>query len=171
MSNDIGTKFEIFVEQLFKDLGKRKVRRDINYKLINRFSKKSIKIIQIDVEFYDWFGKYIVECKYLSNGKVKDDDVNKLKKNLDYLELEKAIIATNQDFHIQAKRLAKKLKHDENKKILLYNREKLQSLDYDRMSLSAALFQRMRGISLENKIRRINRKRYLNKSYSEKRYF
>ena len=170
MSNNIGTKFEIFTEQLFKNNGKLGVKRNVNYHLRNRFSKKTIKIVQIDIQFYDWFGKYIVECKYLSNGNINDDVVNKLKKNLDYLGLEKAIIATNQDFHIQARRLVKKIKQDNNKKILLYNNEKLQSLDYDRMSLSAALFQKMKGITIDDKIKKINLKKYSTKPIIEKKY-
>jgi len=164
MANDIGTKFEIFVEQLFKDLGKIRVKRNVQYHLQNKFSKKTMKIVQIDVQFYDWLGKYIVECKYLSNGNVNDDVVNKVKKNLGYLGLEKAIIATNQDFHIQAKRLAKKYG------IKLYNGKKLESLDQDRMSLTLALFQKMRGITIDDKIKKINIRRYSTKPIIQEGY-
>ncbi len=163
MSNK-GLKFEIFVEQLLKDLGKVRVRRNVQYHLKNRFSKKTMKIVQIDVQFYDWFGKYIIECKYKEKGNVNDDVVNKVKKNLGYLGLEKAIIATNQDFHLQAKRLAKKYK------IRLYNSKKLQSLDEDRMSLTGAVFQKMRGKTIEDKIKRINEKKYSNNPIIQNNY-
>jgi hypothetical protein len=162
MSNN-GLKFEIFVEQLLRDLGKIRVRRNVQYHLKSRFSKKIMKIVQIDVQFYDFFNKYIVECKYKERGNVNDDVVNKVKKNLGYLGLEKAIIATNQDFHLQAKRLAKKYG------IKLYNNKKLQSLDEDRMSLTGALFQKVRGKTIEDKIAKINEK-YSNNSIIQERY-
>ena len=164
MLNDIGTKFEIFTQKLFKDLGKIKVRRNVQYHLQNRFSKKTMKIVQIDVQFYDWFGKYIVECKYLNNGNVNDDVVNKVRKNLGYLGLEKAIIATNQDFHIQAKRLAKKYG------IKLYNGKKLQSLDHDRISLTSALFDKLRKRTIDDKIKKINLRKYSTKPIVQKGY-
>lgn len=164
MANDIGTKFEIFVEQLFKDLGKIRVKRNVQYHLQKRFSKKTMKIVQIDVQFYDWFGKYIVECKYLNNGNVNDDVVNKVKKNLGYLGLEKAIIATNQDFHIQAKRLAKKYR------IKLYNKKTLEKLDYDRLSLAGMLFYKIKKRNLEDQIRKINPRKYSTEATVQKSY-
>ncbi len=163
MSNE-GMKFEIFIEELFKDIGKLRVRKNIHYHLKKRFSKKTLKIVQVDVQFYDFLNKYIVECKYLSKGNVNDDVVNKVKKNLGYLGLEKAIIATNQDFHLQAKRLAKK--HG----IKLYNGKIIQSLDYDRMSLAGEILQKIKGKTIEDKIKKINLRNYSQKPYIQKCY-
>jgi len=162
--NDIGTKFEIYIENLFRDLGKLRVRRNVQYHLKRRLAKETVKTVQVDVQFYDLFGKCIVECKYLNNGNINDDVVNKVKKNLDYLGLEKAIIATNQDFQIQAKRLAKKYS------ITLYNKEVLEKLDYDRLSLAGMIVKKLRKRSLEEQVEKIQPEKYSTKPIAQVKY-
>jgi len=164
MANNIGTKFEIYVENLFRDLGKFRVKRNVNYQLQRRFTKKLVKIVQIDVQFYDFFGKYIVECKYLNNGNVGDDVVNKVKKNLEYLGLEKAIIATNQDFQMQAKRLAKKYG------IKLYNKKILEKLDYERLSFIEMIAKKVKNRTLEEQVDKIKLENYSNKPIMQVKY-
>jgi hypothetical protein len=159
-----GLKFEIYVEQLFKDLGKLRVRRNVQYHLLKWPKKEEVKIVQIDVQFYDLLGKHIVECKYMSNGTVNDDVVNKVKKNMDYLGIERAVIATNQDFHVQAKRLAKKYE------IELCNKEKLEKIDYERRSIVGMMLYRFQKKSLEEQIDKINEKKYANNAFIERKY-
>ena len=105
----LGTKFEIFVEQLFKSLGVRKVRRNVVYHR-DRYLYR-----QVDVEFYNQ-DLVIVELKYSSNGKIGyklrggeknksgqlistiNNLIDEVEERRLFVRANKAVLITNQDF-------------------------------------------------------------------------
>lgn len=105
-----GSQFEIWVEQLFKNLGVKNVRRNVVYHRA-RYCYR-----QVDVEFYHQ-GLVIVELKYSSNGNISinlregekkksgqllstiDNLLDELEERRRFVQAGRALLVTNKDFN------------------------------------------------------------------------
>jgi len=162
--NENGYKLEIYVEKLYYDLGKLNVKRNVQYNIKKIFSKELIKKIQVDVQFFDLKGTNIVECKYLSSGAVNDDDVNKLRKNTEYLGNDNGILVTNKDFSENAVRLAGKYE------IKLISGNELRKMDYDRSLFSYIQGKFGKRADLEKQLKGISLSKYSNEPVIKTKY-
>ncbi|MBI2129586.1 restriction endonuclease [Candidatus Woesearchaeota archaeon] len=104
--NENGYKFEIFVEKLYKNLGKDNVQR--NLLLADRTSNNGQRC-QIDLAFDDWLAKRYVECKYYENTSVPFGDVEEFVTKLGKIGAEtcQGIMVTNSSFMPSAMKYAK----------------------------------------------------------------
>mgnify|MGYP000341886865 CR=1 FL=1 len=143
----IGTKFEVWAEQLFSDLGYNVRRNTIYYK---GSKKRGNTYRQVDLEyfgktlgFFPWHT--ILELKYSNGGKIRlnhraihpskkkqERSIENLVAEVDerrrFVRANSAIIITNSYFTDELKKEAKKCR------IKLYDRDKLLSLDKQRAS-------------------------------------
>ena len=132
-----GYKFEVWVEQLYRDLGKPNVQRNVRY-----------KNCQVDV-IYGWIFRHYVECKYSGNGAITEEEVAKFKSDLDLIGAspKKGEMVTNKGYTPKARRIAKMYG------IRLYDGKALQQMDRRRQGIFGRIFGRRE--SLEEKIRRV----------------
>lgn len=137
-ANEIGYKFEVWVEQLYRDIGRPNVQRNVYYKSRN---------CRIDI-MYGWIFRHYVECKYSSNGAITEEAVSKFKADLDLMRAspKKGEMVTNRGYTPKARQIAKMYG------IKLYDGKALQQMDRRRQSIFGRMFGRKE--SLEEKIRR-----------------
>tara|TARA_Y100000310_G_scaffold317846_1_gene371196 strand:+ start:16822 stop:17358 length:537 start_codon:yes stop_codon:yes gene_type:complete len=160
-----GKKFEVYLEELLKDVGKRKVKRNVQY------FKTYFQHRQVDVEFHDyhfWNSHIIVEAKY-TGGVVKlkrrndyqkkkqkisiDNIVNELEERRRYVGAREAILITNRKFEKSV------YKEAENySSIQVYDLGDLEKLEKNR-----GLFKRSRDV--QKTINSINLKKYTEEAY------
>lgn len=95
--NENGYKFEIFVEKLYRNLGKDNVQR--NLLLADRTSNNGQRC-QIDLAFDDWLAKRYVECKYYENTSIPSSDVEEFVTKLGKIgaSAKQGIMVTNSSF-------------------------------------------------------------------------
>ncbi len=157
----LGTKFEIWAEQLFSDLGYNIRRNLVYYK-----NSKNKDCKQIDLEYstkvYGLMPPYmtntILELKYSSSGKIglnhwsKRNSINNLAQEVherkQFVGADYAILVTNQYVTDELKKEAEK------NRIKLYDRDKLQLMDKKRASLVEKIGLKKRA-SLEEQIQSI----------------
>ena len=157
-----GAKLEIYVEQLFKDMCKFRVRRNVVYSINGRFTKRR-RQAQIDVEFWDLLGKTIVECKYY-DGNVSARDVREFNERKKKVFHNHAMMISNSDYTESAKELANKYG------IKLVNGEQLRQMDYERLTLIEMVIDNMgKRKGLEDQIKDIDLRKYRG-HYSVKQY-
>ena len=157
-----GAKLEIYVEQLFKDMGKIRVRRNVQYNVNGVVSKRK-KRAQIDVEYWDLLGKTIVECKYYSNN-VSKSDVEEFYERASKIDHSRAIMITNQGYTNAAKKFARK------KMIKLIDGDKLRRMDHNRLSIPGMVMDKLgKRKSLDDQIKEVDVRKY-RKHYSSKDY-
>lgn len=177
----LGTKFEIYVEQLLNDnYSYRKVRRNINY------IKKGVGYRQVDVEYHNFSplnSLVIVELKYCSNGKLGlnlkngekirnkpsgkngqkikciDNVVAETEERRKFIGASKVILVTNNYFQDPVRYEAEKWKYS---RVKLYDLSDLIQLERDRGLFSTILprgndfFERR----VQDNIKSINLRRY-----------
>ena len=174
LNNINGTKFEIWGEELFKDLSRsarpqyRAVRRNVVYK--RRNARR-----QVDLEYFNVLSPLspfvILEFKYTSNGylplmlREEKKKQKQKKRKLDnilaeteerrrFVKADKAIIVTNKYFEKAAIHKARKYTNIE-----LYDRNKLEELDSKRNKLFG-LISYKRAKPLEQQIQGIRMRGY-----------
>jgi len=141
-NKEIGTKFEIWAEHLFSDLGYN-VRRNLVY--YKESKNKDCK--QIDLEYstkvYGLMPPYmtntILELKYSSSGKIglnhwrKRDNTNNLVQDINerkkFVNADYSILVTNQYVTDVLKKEARK------HRVRIYDRDKLKALDRKRAQM------------------------------------
>ncbi|MEK6950703.1 MAG: restriction endonuclease [Nanoarchaeota archaeon] len=162
----LGSKFEIWVEELLKDNGYCFVRRNIIY------HRDRYEFRQVDIDYREgflWQTHTMVECKYSSRGKVKlalretksktaqqikaiDTILDELEERRQFVKADNAILLTNQYFSPEVYREAKQFPHLEVKDSCW-----LRELEKRRVGLWNGLFRRK---SLEQQIAEIDLRRY-----------
>lgn len=157
-----GAKLEVFVEKLFKDMGKVRVRRNVQYSIRGVVSKKRMRA-QIDVEYWDLLGKTIVECKYYV-WDVPKNDVETFHERAKKVIHSKAVMITNSNYTNDAKKFARR------KGIKLIDGEELKKMDHDRLSIPGMVLDRLgKRKSLDDQIRDVNMRKY--KKYHSSRTY
>jgi len=160
-NKEIGTKFEVWAEHLFFDLGYNVKRNIVYYE-----ESKNKECKQIDLEYFTkvyglmapYLTKTILELKYSSNGNIslnhwnKKSNTNNLiqeiheRKKLVYADY--AILVTNQYVTDKLRKEARKYR------VRVYDRGKLQILDRKRASLIEKIGLKKRA-SLEEQVESI----------------
>ena len=168
MSNNTtkqGAKLEVYVEQLFKDFCKVRVKRNVVYSCRGVLTRRKRRA-QIDVEYWDLHGKTIVECKYYNSTNVSLEDVEEFKKRSERVRHNHAIMVTNTDYTYSARMLAKKYG------IRIVNGRKLENMSYERLGLAAIVRQRLgRRKSLEEEIRGVDLNKHEYSAYHSSRQY
>ncbi|MBS1266727.1 MAG: hypothetical protein MAG795_00696 [Candidatus Woesearchaeota archaeon] len=158
-----GAMLEIYVKQLFKDLCKLKVRRNVQYRCKGVLTNKN-KRAQIDVEFWDLKGKTIVECKYYGSSKVSVTDVDEFYQRSKLVRHTRKIMVTNTCYTQGAVNTAKE--HG----IRLIDADQLKKMDYERLSLVGMIKDRLgKRKSLDEQIKDADLRNY-GEYYSAKQY-
>ncbi|MBT5022464.1 hypothetical protein HOK51_09130 [Candidatus Woesearchaeota archaeon] len=128
-NNIMGKKFEIYVANLYKDLGKRKIRHDTYVKIPNNNGKSMH--VQIDVMYKAIFYDHYIECKYRKPGnKVSLDEVAKFYAAIELIKvpMRRAELITNQYFNDRA------IEYADTKGLKLYNLDDLLKMEKERRS-------------------------------------
>ncbi len=123
-NNILGRKFEAYVANIFIDLGKYNVRKNI-------ILKKNTYISEFDI-IYGYVNKKYIECKFKSKQYVvTTEEVSVFAKKLDLYNIKNShgIIITNRFLSNKAKAICKV------SKIKTIEREELEKLDYERLNL------------------------------------
>ena len=160
----MGTKFEMWLEELYNDLGRSKVRRNIKYfKVSNNYR-------QVDVEFHEWAiwnSHVIVEAKYSMNKarfsieprrkifckKRIDNIVYELEERRRYVGASRAILVTNKQFEKSVYKEAENFSH-----IQVYDLGDLEKLDSNRKGIFD-YFREQKNIERQIKSIRLPRSR------------
>ena len=127
-NNLIGKKFENYVSNIFLDLGKQNIKKNIIIKKNKCFSEFDI--------VYGYINKKYVECKFKSREYVvTTEEVCVFAKKLDLHNINNSsgIIITNKYLSNKAKEICKK------SRIKIIERNTLNKLDYERMNLINSL--------------------------------
>jgi len=161
-NKEIGTKFEIWVEQLFSDFGYNVKRNLIYYK-----NSKNKECKQIDLEYFTkvyglmapYLTKTILELKYSSNGKIGLNHWNK-KTNTNNLiqEIHERKKLVNADYAVLVtnRYVTEKLRKEARKySVGIYDRDKLQKMDRKRAPIIERIGIKKRA-GLEEQIQEIN---------------
>ncbi len=165
----IGTKFEIWLEQLYKDLEYSFVQRNIRY-----YTKEKHIFRQVDIEYHDGLfhpinSHVIIEAKYLSYSNLKlqlrseknkinqkinsiDTILDEVEERRQFVKARKAIIVTNQTAEKQLYTLAQQYR-----RIEIVDANELQKMDQERRTILD--FFRTRP-TIEQQINNINIKNY-----------
>ena len=100
-----GRAFELYVADLYRDLGRREVAHDIHITVT-----KGVRV-QIDVMYQAWFRKHYVECKYTSNTAIALDDIAKFSAQLTLLRASptQGTVITNASFDARVCMYAKQI--------------------------------------------------------------
>ncbi|OGM02092.1 hypothetical protein A3K72_00065 [Candidatus Woesearchaeota archaeon RBG_13_36_6] len=153
-----GRKLEVYVEQLFKDLGKWFVKRNVYYSFRSVLRDRVVRRVQVDVQYYDLYGKTIVECKHYDVWRVSAQAVEDFDDTVRLVKPSNALLITNSSLTREAQGLA------EEYGIQVYDGEGLKMLDQERQGL--------RGIrkTLEEQLKDVDLRRYPREHYSIKRY-
>lgn len=162
-----GKRLEVYAEQLFRDLGKLLVRRDVYYSFRSLLRKRVVRRAQVDVQYYDEYGKVIVECKYYDAWRVSAEDVRDFKRRIDLIRPDQALILTNSSLTRKGEELAKSFG------IEVYDHEALQMLDCERQRMVGMLTQNpsRNGETLEEQLQEIDLRMYdLKKHYNVTKY-
>jgi len=127
MIKNKGSGLEIFVSELYKDLGYRDVKVDYRVKKTNGEESANG---QIDVTYKDPILRKYVECKYRTNSNVTFDDYSKFETTLKTFNIPTYLgeMVTNRYFDEKVKLRAKE------SKIRLIDRDELQRLEQLRKS-------------------------------------
>ena len=151
-----GRKLEIYAEQLFKELGKWFVKRNVYYSFRSLVRDRVVRRVQVDVKYYDLYGKTIVECKYYDAWRVSAQDVQDFKKKIDLIRPSTALIVTNNTLTEEGEVLARRFG------IRVYDHDELQRLDYERKSLVGMVMQNLgkRRKTLEEQLQEIDLRSY-----------
>ncbi len=165
----LGSKFEIWAEELLKDNGYSFVRRNIVYHR-SRYESR-----QVDLDYREgflWQTHTMVECKYSSKGKVRlelrqvkskaaqkiptiDTILNELEERRQFVKADKAILLTNQYFSREVYEEAHYFS-----RIRVYDRVWLREMDKQRTGLLTGLTDIFRRKSIEQQIAEIDLRKY-----------
>lgn len=145
--NKRGYQFERYVEQLFKDLGYRNVKKGNIHYAKNIFGRRKRKC-QIDIEYSRFLTRVYVECKYKSNGYVNLDEVKCFVQKLRLLRVpaQEGLMVTNQDYTPRAKRYARAFG------LKLYNRRSVERLHNSRLGFAGLIRNRFSSKTLEQRV-------------------
>ena len=160
-----GKRLEIYVEQLFKDLGKRFVKRNVYYNFRSVFWGSVVRKAQVDVQYYDRYGKTLVECKYYDACRVSAEDITSFRRDIDLIKPSSALVITNSSLTREAEKLAGSFG------IEVYDNEALRMLDNERRGIAMNKNTGRRAKTLEQQLREISLSKYdFEKHYSITRY-
>lgn len=123
-----GRAFELYVADLYRDIGRREVAHDVHITIA-----KGVRV-QIDIMYQGWFRKQYIECKYTSNTAIALDDIAKFSAQLTLLQAspKQGTIITNATFDARVCMYAKQiglqlidstgLEHLEKKRVPFFKR-------------------------------------------------